>query len=206
MARTARASDKLLPTIRGGIAMTTAKPKLLTADDLLRLYSKGVKGELIRGVLHETMPAGLRHGEIVGNLLALIWMHIRLNRQGRVFGSDSGVLLERDPDTVREPDVAYVSAERLPPDVEIAGYCPVAPDLVAEIVSPSDSEQDVDNKALMWLHFGVRMALVIDPEGQTIKVRQPDLPTVILTIDDTLEGGEVLPGFSCPVREILGQQ
>ena len=184
--------------------MTTAKPKLLTADDLLRLYSKGVRGELIRGVLHETMPAGLRHGEIVGNLLALIWVHIRPNRVGRVFGSDSGVLLETDPDTVREPDIAYVSAERLPLDADLDGYCPVAPDLVVEIKSPSDSERVVDDKATMWLDFGVRMALVINPETGTIRVRQPDLPTAVLTLDDTLEGGEVLPGFSCGVREILG--
>ena len=183
--------------------MTTAKPKLLTADDLLRLYSKGVKGELIRGVLHETMSAGLKHGEVVAALLAMLWIHTQPGRLGRVFGSDTGVLLERNPDTVREPDVAYVSAERLPLDVEIDGYCPVAPDLVVEIKSPSDSEQEVDGKATMWLSFGVRMALVINPETRTIKVRQPDLPTIILTVDDTLDGGEVLPGFSCPVREIL---
>ena len=56
----------------------------------------------------------------------------------------------------------------------------------------------------MWLDFGVRMALVINPETGTIRVRQPDLPPAILTMDDTLDGGDVLPGFSCPVREILG--
>ena len=101
--------------------MTTAKPKLLTADDLLRLDSQGVRGELIRGVLHETMPAGLRHGEVVAALLAMFWMHIRPSRLGRVFGSDTGVILETNPDTVREPDVAFVSAERLSLDVEISG-------------------------------------------------------------------------------------
>jgi Uma2 family endonuclease len=73
--------------------------------------------------------------------MALLWIHVRPQRLGRVFGSDSGVLLERNPDTVREPDVAYVSAERLPLDTEIAGYCPVLPDLVVEIVSPSDKEE-----------------------------------------------------------------
>ena len=184
--------------------MTTAKPKLLTADDLLRLYSQGVRGELIRGVLHETMPAGMKHGEVVAALLAMLWTHIRPGRLGRVFGSDTGVILETNPDTVREPDIAFVSAERLPLDVEISGYCPVAPDLVVEIKSPSDSEREVDDKATMWLDFGVRMALVINPETETIRVRLPNLPTSVLTMDDTLDGGEVLPGFSCPVREILG--
>ena len=183
--------------------MTTARPKLMTAADLLRLYSKGVKGELIRGELHETMAAGVRHGEIVAALIIAIGVHIRPGRLGRIFGSDTGVLLERNPDTVREPDVAYISAERLPLEVEITGYCPVAPDLVVEVKSPSDTEQATDDKATMWLSFGVRMALVINPEARTIRVRQPNQPTVILAIDDTLDGGEVLPGFSCPVREIL---
>ena len=184
--------------------MTTAKPKLLTADDLLRLDSQGVRGELVRGVLHETMPAGMKHGEVVAALLAMLWMHIRPGRIGRVFGSDTGVILETNPDTVREPDIAFVSAERLPLDVEISGYCPVAPDLVVEIKSPSDSEQAVDDKAAMWLSHGVRIALVINPDTGTIRVRRPDLPAVILTLDDTLDVGDVLPGFTCAVREILG--
>ena len=184
--------------------MTTANPKLMTADDLLRLYGKGVRGELIRGVLHETMASGLRHGKIAMLLGAKFVVHVAPTGLGHVFGSDSGVLLETNPDTVREPDIAYVSAERLPLDADIDGYCPVAPDLVVEIKSPSDSERQVDDKATMWLDFGVRMALVINPEARTIRVRQPGLPTVILTMDDTLDGGDVLPGFSCPVREILG--
>ena len=184
--------------------MTTAKPKLLTADDLLRLDSQGVRGELIRGVLHETMPAGLRHGKIAIRLGGRMNALVEQGDLGHVFGSDSGVLLERNPDTVREPDLAYVSAERLPLDADVDGYCPVAPDLVVEIKSPSDSDREVDEKATMWLSHGVRIALVINPEAGTIRVRRPDLPAVILTVDDTLDVGEVLPGFTCAVREILG--
>ena len=173
--------------------MTTTSPKLLTAADLLRLHGKGVRGELIRGVLHETRSAGLKHGEIVMLLGARMVMYVQPARLGRVFGSD----------TVREPDVAYVSAARLPLDIEVSGYCPVVPDLVVEVVSPSDDEVDVDNKAIMWLYYGARMALVINPEPQTIKVRRAGAPTAILTIDDTLDGADVLPGFTCPVRDIL---
>ena len=184
--------------------MTTAKPKLLTADDLLRLDSQGVRGELIRGVLHETMPAGVKHGKIAIRLGGRMDAHVEQGHLGHVFGSDSGVLLERNPDTVREPDLAYVSAERLPLDADVDGYCPVAPDLVVEIKSPSDSEREVDDKATMWLSHGVRIALVINPETGTIRVRQPNLPVVILAMDETLDVGEVLPGFNCSVREILG--
>ena len=182
---------------------TTTQPKLLTAADLLRLHGKGVRGELIRGTLHETMSAGLQHGEISAALMALLWMFVRPARLGRVFGSDTGVLLERNPDTVREPDVAYVSAARLPLDIAVTGYCPVVPDLVVEVVSPSDDAVAVDNKAIMWLYYGARMALVVNPETRTIKVRRAGAPTAILTIDDTLDGADVLPGFTCPVRDIL---
>lgn len=181
---------------------TITKPKLLTADDLLRLHGRGVKGELIRGELHATMSVGLKHGEIAATLMALFWAHVRPRRLGRVFGSDAGVLLERNPDTVREPDVAYVSAERLPLDIANSGYCPVVPDLVVEIVSPSDGAA-ANDKAEMWLRYGARAALVVNPETFIISVRRPNGPAAALTVDDTLELGDILPGFACPVRDIL---
>lgn len=183
--------------------MTTAEPKLLTADDLLRLYSQGVRGELIRGVLHETHPSGMQQGMINMAMATALGEYIHPRGLGHLFGTDAGVLLERDPDTVRELDLGYVSAEKLPLGANVDGYCPVVPDLVVEVVPFYSALEEVDARATMWLSYGVRMALVIDPEARIIKVRQPDQPTVILTIDDTLDGGEVLPGFSCPVREIL---
>ena len=129
--------------------------------------------------------------------------HIYPRRLGHLFGTDAGVLLERNPDTVREPDLGYVSAKKLPLDADVDGYCPVVPDLVVEVVPFYSTQTAVDERATMWLSFGVRMALVINPETRTIRVRQPNRPAVILTVDDTLGGGEVLPGFSCPVREIF---
>ena len=184
---------------------TTTIPKLLTADDLLRLYSEGVKGELIRGVLHETMPAGLKHGEIVMLLGARFVMHVVPAGLGHVFGSDTGVQLEWDPDTVREPDLAFVSAERLPLDAAISGYCPVAPDLVVEVVSPGDTTPAVAAKAAMWLEWRARMVIIIYPQTRRIQVRQPGQPILLLTDGDTLDGGSVLPGFQCPVTDILGR-
>ena len=184
--------------------MTTAvRPRLLTADDLLRLHSEGVKGELIRGVLHETMPAGFRHGKVVANFIIACGGLIQAGRLGHIFGSDTGVLLEQDPDTVLEPDVAFVSAERLPLDVEIAGYCPVVPDLVVEVVSPSDTEASVDDKATIWLEYGARLVVIINPARRRIRLRQPGRPETALTAEDTLDFGDVLPGFRCPVSDIV---
>ena len=143
--------------------MTTAKQGLLTAEDLLRLDSKGVKGELIKGVLYERMPSGGRHGEIAVALATEFRIFVRPLRLGRVGGSDTGVLLERDPDTVREPDVYFISAERLPLDVSVSGYYDVVPDLIVEIRSPSDSLTEFNEKIAMWLREGARLVLAIFP-------------------------------------------
>ena len=183
--------------------MATAKTGLLTADDLLRLYSQGVRGELIRGVLHETMPAGGRHGDIASGLIGEVRAYARPRRMGRVGGTDTGIMLERNPDTVREPDVYYISAEKLPLDVEVAGYYEVVPDMVAEIYSPGDRVAEFNEKIQMWLDFGVRLVLAVYPQTRTIAAHHPGRPAVTLAYDDTLDGGEVLPGFTCPLKDIF---
>ena len=183
--------------------MTTAKKGLLTAEDLLRLDSKGVKGELIRGVLHERIPSGVRHGEIAMALGSEIRVFVKPRRLGRVGGTDSGVLLERDPDTVREPDVFFVSAERLPLDVEVSGYCEIVPDFVAEIRSPSDSLREFNEKIAMWLEEGSRLVLAIFPDNRTARVHRSDGSTLDLACDEAFDGEDVLPGFSCQLRDIF---
>ena len=183
--------------------MTTSKNKLLTAEDLLRLHGQGVKGELICGVLKEKVSAGAEHSFIAGNLLAAFHGHVRSGRLGRVGGTDGGVLVRRNPDTVREPDVFYVSAERLPLAVRVRGYLEVVPELVAEIVSPSDTEQDIRKKIAMWVDHGVSMSLEVRPATRTIQVHRPGASAVTLTGDDELEGGDVLPGFTLPLSEIF---
>ena len=177
--------------------------KLLTADDLIRLYGEGVRGELIRGVLHETVATGIEHGEVVMNLGAPLTYFVRSNRLGRVVGSDAGVRLEREPDTVREPDIAFISAARLPLEARVRGYAEVAPDLVVEVVSPSDRPAPVHDKALMWLRYGVRLVWVVNPQTRTIVVMPAEGPAQTLYDDDILDGGEVLPGFTCPVRDVF---
>ncbi len=183
--------------------MTTTQPQLLTADDLLRLHSEGVKGELIMGVLHEKASSGLEHGQIAINWAVLLGSFVKPRRLGRVFGFDTGVQLEHGPDTVREPDVAFISAERMPLDVRERRYAQVVPDLVVEIVSPNDRPIPVFDKAQMWLRHGVRLVWITDPEARTITALSQSGPARTLTVADTLDGGEVLPGFTCLVQDIF---
>ena len=184
--------------------MTTAKTKLLTADDLLRLDSEGVRGELIRGVLHETMPVGKIHSKVVAKLVYLLIAFVLPRRLGTVMASELGVWLERDPDTVRAPDVAYISAVRMPLDDDDPGYSDVVPDMVVEVASPSDSQREISEKARMWLGHRVRLVWAVHPNTRTIDVYRTDSALTTLSEGDTLDGGEVLPGFTCNVSDIFG--
>ena len=183
---------------------TTTEAKLLTAEDLLRLDGEGVRGELIRGVLCETMPTGIEHGRIVMDLAYELNAFIKPRRLGAVVGSDSGVWLERDPDTVREPDIAFFPAEKMPLDARITGYAEVAPDLVVEVASPSDSCREVHDKAHMWLNHGVRLVWVVQPETRTVDVYRPTEPIATLGEQDAIDGLDVLPGFTCDVSAVFG--
>ncbi|MCY3786700.1 MAG: Uma2 family endonuclease [bacterium] len=183
---------------------TTTGAKLLTADDLLQLHGEGVRGELIRGVLCETMPTGQEHGEIVMRLGAALLGFIEPRGLGRVMGSDSGVWLERHPDTVREPDVAFFAVERLALDERTTGYAEIVPDLVAEIASPGDSRRAVYDKAHMWLGHGVRLVWVVRPEARSVAVYRPGEAVATLGEQDALDGLDVLPGFRCAVGALFG--
>ena len=175
----------------------------LTAHDLLRLYSKGVRGELVGGEFHPTMSAGVTHGKVVINVAGELRSFVRPRQLGSLIGSDTGVLLECDPDTVREPDIAYISAVRMPIGAEVPGYSEVIPDLVVEVASPSDAPYQVEEKARMWLSCGVRLVWTMHPSTRTVNVYPESGARYTLTEDDTLDGGEVLPGFSWEVSDIF---
>ena len=184
-------------------AIVDAETNLLTADDLLRLSSEGVRGELIRGVLVETMVPGQEHGKIIVNLVVELGNFVKPRKLGTLVAADSGVWLERDPDTVRGPDIAFTSAQRLPLDADIPGYTEVVPDLVIEVRSPNDTRRDIHDKSRMWISHGAHLVWAIHPNTRTIDVHQPDQPVRTLTTDTSLDGNNVLPGFTCELTEIF---
>ena len=179
--------------------------KTLTADDLLRMNANGLRGELIRGVLCETMPASEIHGAVVTALVILIGVFIQPRELGVLTASDSGVWLERDPDTVREPDIAFFSTETAPPGSGLTrGYSETVPDLVVEVRSPRDSLAAMNDKALMWLSHGARMVWNVHPDDRTVDVYRPNRPVITLAEGDTLDGYDVIPGFTCGISRVFG--
>ena len=186
------------------IAAPKKTKKTLTADDLLRMNADGLRGELIRGVLCKTMPTGKIHGVVVTTLVIFLGVFVRPRMLGILTASDSGVWLERNPDTVREPDIAFFSAEKDPPGSEItSGYSETVPDLVVEVESPTDSLTAMHDKALMWLSYGASIVWNVHTETRTVDVYRPNRPVITLTEDDMLDGLDVIPGFSCNVSEIF---
>ncbi len=183
--------------------MATTTATLLTAEDLLRLGSEGIKGELIRGVLCETVPSGTEHGQIAMSLGGAMMAYVRSQRIGRVVGSDSGILLQHSPDTVREPDIYFVSAKKLPLETRVTGYLEVAPELVVEIISPHDTQRAVNDKTQMWLRNGVQMVVEVYPAERAVMVHRAGSAAVTLTGDEVLDGGDVLPGFCLPLSDIF---
>ncbi|MGH7530551.1 MAG: Uma2 family endonuclease [Gemmatimonadales bacterium] len=176
-------------------------PAPQTADDLLRFRDPGKTAELVRGVLIVREPPATRHGERAARLLLRLGLFVQQARLGAVFAQDTGFRIERDPDTVRAPDAAFIARDRLALIGD--GYADVAPDLVAEILSPSDRPGEVLDKVAQWLSAGTRLVWVLDPARHSARVDRADGSVAVIAADEQLDGEDVLPGFRCPLTEVL---
>ena len=148
-------------------------------------------------------PAGHHHGRVAINLTTPLDQHVRAHRLGVVFAAETGFRLESDPDTVRAPDVAFIQRERAEKVGDGDGYWPGAPDLAVEVVSPGDSFGEVEEKVFDWLDAGCRMVVVVNPRKRTATVYRSRSDIAVLTEGDELDGGDVVPGWRLPVRELF---
>ena len=176
---------------------------LVTADELLQMPDDGRRYELIEGELIEMAPAGFRHTNIGARIIGLLFQHTDKHDLGELMNADGGVFLQRDPDTVRAPDVAFIAKNRLPPEGVPIGFSDTIPDLVVEVVSPSDRAGQVQAKIEQWLEHGVKLVWLVYPERRSIMVYRSQSEVHVLHEGDTLTGDPVLPGFSCPVSKIF---
>ncbi len=176
--------------------------RLMTAEELLLMPDDGNSYELIAGRLIQVAPSAWLPGVVAANLLGEMTPHVRRNHLGICGTAESGVLLRRGPDTVRAPDVWFVRADRVPEDV-LDEFFPGSPDLAVEVLSPSDRFAAVVDKARDYLAAGTLLVWVIDPKGRTAAAFYPDGSARLLGEDDVLDGGDVLPGFSVRLRDLL---
>ena len=177
----------------------------MTVAELEREGAPEGRWELINGELVEMAAAGGRHGRVSVNLVLSVGSFVKTHRLGYVYDSSTGFVISEDPPTVRVPDVSFVRSERLPADFDDGGFLRVVPDLVIEVVSPFDRAVEVLAKVVMWLEAGAAAVWVVDAVAETITVYTSDAQPTVLSNDDVLDGGSILPGFAMPVREIFAR-
>jgi Uma2 family endonuclease len=184
---------------------TTAPAKTLTVEEYAALPAPadGSQTELVRGEVVTVSPPSFVHGWVQVQVCFAVESYARATKSGRVT-VECGVLTELGPDTVRGPDVAFWSFTRLPLDQTPVVFANLAPDLVAEVVSPSNTRKQIAAKVREFFSRGVRLIWVVDPDERTVTIYRKPGDGQVLWEDATLSGGDVLPGFSCAVSEFFG--
>ena len=183
--------------------MATTTQRLITAKEFAQMPapSDGSRQELVRGVVVSMPPPKPPHGACCSRIDRRLGLFVETNKLGTVFVNDTGFLTERDPDTVRGADVSFWSLDRLPQVPE--DYVEIPPDLAVEVVSPDDHFGRLHRKITHYLTHGIRLLWVVDPVDRSVTVYRPDQPLRILAENDLLTGEEIVPGFSCTVREFF---
>jgi len=174
----------------------------ITVEEFETMPLEG-RWELIDGELVEMSPAADEPATIGATIITLIGPHIRAKRLGRLYNAEGGFALFPDRATVRAPDVAFVRADRAPQGEARKHFPRLAPDLVVEVLSPSDRPSDVVAKVEMYKEAGVPLIWLVDPDQMTVTVIAAGKTTEILKADDTLDGGDILPGFAVQVAEFF---
>jgi len=168
-----------------------ADPKLLTAEDVWQI-NDDAPVELIRGELRETPAGGLRHGGIGSDVAVELGMYGRETKSRRVFTSETGGIISQSPTTLLVPDPKA-----------LLRFAEIAPDVVLEILSPSQRFADLIEKTGLYLKIGVPLFWLADPERRAITALTPDGSVRVYQSGKTLDGGDVLPGFSVPVDRLF---
>ncbi len=177
--------------------------RLTSVDDLYGMPEDGLKYELQGGQLVSEPLPGMRHGQVAARIAQLLGTHVQRHRLGVVISNDSGFILSRSPDTVRGPDVSFVSRERFERIEDPSKAFPGAPDLAVEVLSPSNTPASLHAKVADYLAAGTRRVWVVDTETETVVVYGALLAPRTLATDDALEGEDIVPGFRAIVAELF---
>ena len=175
----------------------------MTAEELLAMPRDGKRCELVEGELRVMSPAGNEHGAITVRLTWRLAKYIEQNHLGTVFAAETGFIVGRSPDTVRAPNIAFVSQTRLDATGDVEGYWPGAPDLAVEVTSPSDSFSEVEAKAPCWLAAGATLVWVVDPQQKNVTMYRSRDEIRVLDHDSELDAPELLPGWKVPLADVF---
>lgn len=180
-----------------------SKTEIKSAKQLYATPDQGNRRELVKGLLIVMAPAGSEHGRIASRILTRLSTHVEAGNLGETFAAETGFLIETDPDTVRAPDAAFVSHERIAAVEDTSGYLPLAPDLVVEVLSPSDSSSDVEAKVEQWLSAGSAIVVVADPKNETLRVYRNKSEIQVLHEGEVFCSGEVCHNWQLAVDDVF---
>lgn len=177
---------------------------LVTAAELLALpMGMGKRYELVLGELRVMPLHTWRHGSVVSNLYATLAMFVKQHDLGMMFGAETGFRLARDPDTVRAPDIAFIAKQNIPAEMPREAFWPGDSDLAVEVLSPDDRTGEVDEKIEAWLAAGTIAVWIVDPKLRTVTIYESENSVDVRAVGQSLDGGKVVPGFSCLVDELF---
>lgn len=175
---------------------------LMTVEDLARLPEDNYRYELAEGELIRMSPTKPRHGKIAMKIARILGNYVEAKRLGEIYGTDVGFIIRLNPDTVRAPDIAFVSRERIPEDLGDS-FFPYAPDLAVEVLSPDESAIEIQDKITGYFQAGSKLVWIVNPKTKTVTVYRSLTDIHVLTINDQITGNDLIPGLSFPVADIF---
>lgn len=188
--------------------MSSTAAKTITAEDFFRFVqqseNRGRRFELCAGEVIEMPPTGKFHGFVCGNVVRVLGNFAASRRRGYVCSNDSGVIVGRDPDTVRGPDVTFYEDQETAETMS-RKYAETPPVLAVEVLSPSDSTTAMMHRVMQLLHRGVRTVWVVDPEARQVSVCQTGQQPQLAGPGGWVDGGAALPEFRCRADELFAR-
>jgi Uma2 family endonuclease len=142
-------------------------------------------------------PTGESHGHVAAQIIGSLIAYVKQRQLGRVYASETGFRISRQPDTVRAPDAAFVRTERVAPT---AKFVEAAPDAAFEVTSPSDTYSEIEEKTLDWLRAGVRAVVIVDPGTKTARVHRGSGAVIVA---EAIEIDDIIPGWRLPLAELF---
>jgi Uma2 family endonuclease len=187
-----------------GSAAIALAQKTWTEAEFMALSKDGGRYELVDGDVVTMSNSGLEHGEIGLLLGGRLIFYVREHKLGSAFDSSTGFRMQSG--NVRSPDVGFIAKARLqglkrPPK----GFFEGAPDLAVEVLSPSNTLEEIHNKIVEYFENGTRLIWVINPQEYYVLVYHTSSPDVFLRVGDDLDGEDVVPGFSMAIAELFAE-
>jgi Uma2 family endonuclease len=182
-------------------AQVEPRDQALTIGDLAE-GGYDLPGELVRGQLIPMTPTGQTHAAVELNVAFALKSFLQDKHVGKVMTGEVGIITQRSPDTVRGADVAYISYDRLK-DTSADGYLDVAPELIAEIVSPNDRWTDINQKLEEYFAIGVLTVWIVDPEERRVYVYRSPTQVEKLGPAEVIISEDLLPGLRIPVGDLF---